>query len=191
MAEEKNITEESLAEHPEWSEAGLVVGDKIPKEKREKKNTVEVDSDVLQNLLKEVEAMRGLPEKIDKLTKENEMLVDVADKSRLATWQSRNNPQGLTRSARAWIWNGKLVKATLTMRNKAFTDVLGRVHTDQVLKVILEDNTEEEVAYDQFTKERELTEGDVIAKSETEHGMFYTLRFKDGKEYTVNYLFLN
>lgn len=205
MADE-TVTVEALEAHPEWAESGVKVGDPIPEDKSttenpkvavKKKETIEVDVEMLKNILRDVEELRVKVGKVDQLTKENEMLLAVADKGRIANYQAKNNPQGLVRSARAWTWKvaggEKLVKATLTVRNEVFTDTNGRVFTDQVLNVILEDGTEMEVAYDRFMKEKGLVEGDIIKRSTNdENGQtFYTLKLKDGKEFTVNYLFLN
>lgn len=190
MADPKLITEESFAEHPEWAAAGLKIGDKIPKEK---KNTVEVDVATLQQLLNDVGDLKKKSELVDQLQADNKMLLEVADKGRVQNYQAKNNPKGLVRTARAWMWNGALVKATYTVKNSAFTDSQGRIHTDQVLNVIMEDGSEKEIAYDQFNKERTLLEGDIIKRSTDEESgqTFYTLKFKDGKAFTVNQLFTN
>lgn len=185
----KKITEESLAENPEWIESGLKVGDDVPK----KANMVEVDIDMLKDLMKEVEGMRGVAEEVARLKKDNDMLLAVADKGRIQNWQNKNSPMGLIREARAWVLDGKLVKATYTVRNSAFTDSIGRIHTDQVLNVMLEDGEEKEMSYDQFMKERTLIEGDIISRAtdEVSGQTFLKLKFKDGKEFTVNITFTN
>lgn len=166
----------------------------VPEEvSKPKTGKVEVDIEMLQSILKEVEGLREIAGKVDRLQKDNEMLVSVADSGRLARWQERNNPKGLVRTARAWLYDGKLVKGTFTVRNDAFVDTLGRIHTDQVLKVIFEDGVEKEIAYDTFSKGKQLIEGDII-KRETDDetgNTYYTLKFPDGKTFQVNYLFLN
>lgn len=188
---DKIITEELLAEHPEWTEAGLKIGDEIPK--KPKKDVVEVDRETMEQLLKDVGDLQKKAEKVDQLERDNKMLVEVADKGRLQNWQNKNNPKGLVRTARVWVWNGELVKATYTVKNSAFTDSQGRIHTDQILNVITEDGKEKEVAYDQFNKERTLIEGDIIKRvTDDENGQtFYTIKLKDGKEFIVNQLFTN
>lgn len=196
MDNEKVITEESLEANPQWEKDGLKVGDPepvapvVPKPKSE---TVTVDRQMLEDILKEVSSLRAMPEEMDRLKKDNEMLLAVADKSRLSNYQARHNPQGLVRTARVWQWKDQLVKATVTVRNEAFTDNIGRVHTDQVLNVIMEDGTEEEVTYDKFSKEKGLLEGDIISRSTNDQTgqTFYKMKLKDGKEFEVNYLFLN
>jgi hypothetical protein len=155
--------------------------------------TVVVDRTMLEEILKEVQNLRGVGEEVVKLRKDNEMLLAVADKGRLQNYQAKNNPQGLVRTARAWVYEEKLVKATVTLKNQAFTDTMGRVHTDQVLNVIFEDGKEHEVTYDQFMKERTLIEGDIISRTTNDQNgqTFYTLKLKDGKEFVVNQLFTN
>lgn len=195
MADENLITVELLAANPDWVEKGLKIGDPVPvvKQPDKKPETVVVDRVMLENILKEVGDMRAKVGLVDQLTKDNEMLLAVADKSRLARYQSQHNPQGLVRSARVWLWHGKIVKATVTVRNEAFTDNVGRVHTDQVINVFLEDGSEEEVTYDKFSKEKELVDADIIKRSTDDSNgqTFYTMKLKDGKEIAINYLFLN
>lgn len=209
-ADIKLITDETFALHPEWDSAGLKVGDPEPvidtaspvepavlagrgKSVKNETDTVTVDREMLNSILKEVTELRGKVEKVDQLEKDNAMLLEVADKSRVATYQARNNPSGLVRTARAWLWNGKLVKATVTIRNDVFTDTVGRIHTDQVLNVIMDDASEMEVPYDKFAKEKDFAEGEIIKKNTNEENgqTFYTLRFKDGKTADINYIFLN
>lgn len=213
MADEiKLITDETFALHPEWDSAGLKVGDPEPvidtespidpvlpattgrgKSAKNETDTVTVDREMLNSILKEVTELRGKVDKVDQLEKDNAMLLEVADKSRVATYQARNNPQGLVRTARVWMWDGKYVKATVTIRNEVFTDSVGRIHTDQVLNVIMADGSEVEVPYDKFQKEKGFAEGEIIKKSTNEENgqTFYTMRFKDGESLDINFLFLN
>lgn len=186
----KKITEQSLAANPEWISSGLKVGDDEPK-KEKTKSVVEIDVDTLKDFLEEMKGLKLIAEKVSKLEKDNAMLLEVADKNRLANYQMKNSPTGLVRVARAWVWNGELIKATITLKNSAYTDTLGRVHTDQVLNVIFKDGTQKEVTYDQFMKERTLREGEIVSKTESKGQMFYTLKFKDGEEFIVNGLFVN
>lgn len=192
----KLITEDDLQNDPKLAEAGLNVGDAFPAPEKKivlKEGQVAVDVVMLQNILDEVKALRGVSEEVTQLKKDNEMLLAVADKGRIVNYQTKNNPQGLVRTARAWVFNGKLVKATITLKNQVFTDVNGRVFTDQVLTVYFEDGTNDEMPYDKFMKEKEDREGDIIKREvNDENGQtFYTLKFKDGKEFSVNYLFIN
>lgn len=202
MEDQKTITEEDLEKFPALKDQGLQVGDPFPVKQEKtpasseavlKPGQVIVDADLLKSILAEVEGMREKVGKVDQLERDNEMLQSVADKGRLATWQAKNNPQGLVRTARAWVWKGQLVKATLTLKNQVFTDVNGRVYTDQILKVILADATEHEISYDQFAKEKEYREGDIVKRSTSDENAqtFYTLKFKDGELFEVNYLFIN
>lgn len=191
---EKIITEESLAEHPEWAEEGLEVGNPEPKqEKKPKAETVVVDRAMLEGILTELAGLRTKVDRVDQLESDNKMLLEVADKSRISTYQSKNNNGTLVRTARVWMWKDKIVKATMTVRNEAFTDNFGRVHTDQVLNIIMEDGSEAEVAYDHFAKEKGLVEADIISRNTNDETgqTFYKMKFKDGKEIEINYLFLN
>lgn len=197
MAEQKLITEESLVANPEWIAKDLKVGDPEPETKKErvlKPGVVEVDREMLEGILKEVGELRSKVDKVDQLEKDNAMLIEIADKSRLSNYQARNAGKvSLVRTARVWAWNDKIVKATVTVRNEAFTDNIGRIHTDQVLNVILEDGSEVEVPYDKFAKEKGLLEGDILSRSTNDETgqTFYKMRLKDGKEISINYLFLN
>lgn len=158
-----------------------------------KAETVTVDVSMLEDILKEVQGLRGMAADFETVKKDRDMLLEVVDKGRLQNWQARNSPQGLVRSARAWVYDDKLVKGTVMLKNIAFTDNIGRVHTDQVLKVIFEDTSEKETTYDEFMKSRTLLEGDIISRSTDDLSgqTFYKLKFKDGKEIEINYLFLN
>lgn len=189
MAEEKTpvMTEEEVAPVPPEEEA------KVSKTAKAKTGMVEVDAEMLQNILKEVGEMRTKIERVDQLEKDNAMLLAVADVGRIATYQSRQPGSSLVRTARLWVWKDKIVKATVTVRNEAFTDNIGRIHTDQVLSVIMEDGSEVEVPYDHFSKEKGLVEGEIISRSTNDETgqTFFKMRLKDGKEIDINYLFLN
>lgn len=194
MAEKKLITQEDLDANPKFAEDGLNVGDEFPKIEKPKKSesaTVEVDREMLQKILTEVEGLRGIGEEVKRLKDENEMLLAVADKSRLATYQNRHSPTTLVRTCKVWEWDGKLVKATFTVKNYVFTDNIGRTHVDQVINVITEDGKEREVAYDEFAKEKKFVEGDIISRTEKDGQLFYVVKFKDGKEFPINSIFTN
>lgn len=207
MADEILITEETLAEHPEWTAKDLKVGDPVPaveittepivttrsRASKTESPTVEVDREMLEGILKEVGELRDKVNKVDQLEKDNAMLLEVADKSRISSYQAKQIGVNLIRTARVWTWQDKIVKATVTVRNEAFTDNIGRVHTDQVLNVIMEDGTEIELPYDRFAKEKGLVEAEIIGRNTNDVSgqTFFKMKMKDGKEIEINYLFLN
>lgn len=191
MAQKKLIKKEDLDADPKLVEAGLKIGDEFPKVEKKDDGMVTVDREMLQKILSEVEGLRDIAGDVVRLKQENEMLLAVADKNRLATYQSRHMPNSLIRTCRVWVWDDKLVKATFTVKNYVYTDNVGRTSVDQIVNVITEDAKEQEVQYERFAKEKGFIEGEIISRTEKDGQLFYVVKFKDGKEFPVNSIFTN
>lgn len=172
--------------------------------KKESEDIVEVSAKVLQSV---VEKQTQMEESIEKLTKENERLMAVADKSRLAHYDQKS-AKGLINTFRVGLWTDyedkdkagvakeKMVVGWRTVQDSV-QFVNGVLKEEQIVELFLDEGEGEKPSSKKMplvNRTRMLTKyiiGEVIKESVTDGGVTKTLRFPNGRELEFDIVFLN
>jgi len=142
---------------------------------------------------------------LERLMDRLDRLESAADKKQLARFDSIHKGE-MSKKASISLWPmdvrdeaGKLVeeveKAVLAWR--LVKDIVeknpttGYWYEDQVLELTLDDDTVEQVKYQEWARRHKKKTGDVISENKTDHGEFWTVKLEDGKEYTLEVSFIN
>lgn len=188
--ENKNPTGAGLgATQPQASSAntqantgtGTVASTPLAKPEQDAPGTVKVDQDFLLRL----------QEQITNLQKQNEKLLAVADKNRLAQYEQRNN-NDIVHTAKISMFEGKPVLAWRTIRDEVFIDGRGVYHEDQVVELVLEGGTKKEVSL--LDRVRRVTKeiGEIVSKTKNSDGTeTVKMLMPDGKSILIDIAFLN
>lgn len=161
-------------------------------EEPEKK--IEVSESVLKEIIAKNESLEG---KVDKLTKDNEKLLAVADKGRLANYDSQHGDGNLIRTATISVWEGKRVIGWGRGKNEV-DFVNGVIRENQTTILYLLDPKDpkkpikQEIDILSFARRALRETGEIIRQAEdSNHQKTYTLRFKDGMEIDMDIAFIN
>lgn len=163
-------------------------------------DTVEVKKDTLEQILARIEAqdalITSLDEKNTRQQSEIEMLKTVSDKGRLAKYEEKQRGSLVTK-ARVAFWEGVPVLGwTKEVDAVGFTQD-GRLTVNQKIRVFLDklgaDKKPESVVveYLYWVQNTQTTEGEVVAKTETDTGRYWKIRLPDGREVTLDIRFIN
>lgn len=154
-----------------------------------KSDKVTVDKTMLEEILKRVEDQAAM---MKALKEDNEMLKDVADKGRIATYLQKGEPGALTKKATVTVVNGKIVKSWECIKNTSYVTSLGVPVVEQITKLTFEDDSTEEMPIVTFSRiANTRVTGEVVEETKTKQGMMWKLRFEDGKELVINTVFIN
>lgn len=155
-----------------------------PPKQEKKKDTVEIERSVLEEILRNQKAQQ---EKI-------EMLTSVADKARLAHWD-KLHPQGnLIRRANLGKWKGKIVIGWAKVKDEVGF-IHGVLREEQIIKLFLDNGTKEpeteDVEFLTFYRNVERVFGDIVKESRGAYGETRTLQLEDGRQFEVDIRFIN
>ncbi len=156
---------------------------------KEKEETVSLPAETLRNILSTIESLKESDKKKDEEIKK---LLEVADKGRLARYESANQTE-LIRTARVSFWEGCPILAWASVRDEVgFRN--GRVEYNQTIKIIIEKDgqiVDKELEYLHWTQNVEGRQGEVISKTEEKGKQIWTIRMSDGQEIKIDVRFLN
>lgn len=167
--------------------------DEKPSSGEKKKETVEVDKDVLDKLVKGYEVME---QKVQDLE-------GAADLGRLDKIKRARMDGKLVKSAKVNIYEGRVVLGWRKDKDDVYFDESGKLHEDQKIILILatgekdkEGNevTEETepMSYRTFARVVTKQDGEVVKESTEADGQkFYTIQMKDGRRYELSIVFIN
>lgn len=195
MAKETKVNQEGAVDP---KVVGTVPGGAVtppvePKPPKEpKKDTIEVDKDVLKALLDRETKRDDL---IAAQNKKIEMLLEVADKARLANWERNNNENGIIRNAKLTVWENKIVLGwQMVIDEVGFVD--GKLIEKQVIRLWLDQGVGVEpitvdVNYLDFARHLRKAEGEIVKQSKGKDSESYTVQMKDGRQFEVDIRFIN
>lgn len=144
----------------------------------------------------ESELIKSLISKVDELAKQNEMLLQVADRKALSTYYSRNQ-KNLPKIARLNVIDGKVIVGWKLSANDVYKENIGGNYIwreRQTIKLMLEDNSEIEMSYSDYIKKYQQVESKIISRTEDEVTGSIRLklvRIDNGKEYEIDVAFIN
>lgn len=157
--------------------------------------TVAVEKTLLEAILaRQEEQKKEFEEKIAKLEKTNEMLMSVADKSRLARFAETSDVTLIPRANIA-EWQGQVVIGWSNLKQRTHW-LNGIPQVEQIATVFLqtdkpEEPEQKEMDYWMFWRDIVRLAGDITAKSETKYGKTYTIQLDDGRIVQIAETFIN
>ena len=172
--EEKKIT----ASVPEGKTGVEAEGDK------KKKNTVEVDAEVLEKLLKTVEAYG----------KKIEILTEVADKNRLTRVEEMRAQGKLVKKVNLNTFEGKVIIGWKKIKDDVHIDQQGRLHEEQIIGLVFEGETTvgKEMDLRSFARLIVKVPCEVLEEGKDKEGNTnFVIQKADGKEIKIDAKFIN
>jgi len=159
----------------------------VVKETPKKDDVVEIKREDLNNLIS----------KLDKLSKDQELLFKAADKNRLAKAQDLEG-ENLIKQCKISTWadTGKLIIGWKLITNKVEI-VMGRWMEDQSVVIVLDGGETMTVPLLEFYRNILIKEeADIIARTEKvddnkKKAIFFTLQLNSGRELEINSVFIN
>ena len=113
----------------------------------------------------ESELISSLINKVDELSKQNEMLMEVADKKSLSTYYSRNK-NSLPKTVRLNLIDGKVIIGWKMTQNDVYKENIGGNfiwREKQKINLVFQDGTEQEMDYSEYTKNYRQTEAKILS----------------------------
>lgn len=147
--------------------------------------------------------LKEIQEELAKLKKDNELLLQIADKKALGLYYSKHqkrlpgrlNYRVMPVSKDDGTIEKKMVVAWKTLKDEVYRDAkTNRWVEDQVVKLIFEDGTSLDMPLMNWYRQYELKPATVISKSTNETTGMVSLKIKrdeDGKEVELNVLYVN
>ena len=131
-------------------------------------------------------------EDMDSLKKQNELLLSIADKTRLNSYMQTHKTKELN-TVKLRVINGKVVIGWMSVRDIVKKIGPGRWLEDQAIKVLYEGGTSEEMKMVDFELLKSYVVCEKIGVSTDEDGrVAYKLRRRDNlKEYNIGVQFVN
>jgi len=171
---------------------------------RKQNDVIEVDKSLLKTILSKVEGLeKSVNEKndiISQLKEDNEKLLAVADKKRIADYEVKNNKGGsLVKRVRVWTMEDKVITSWKMVVNKVIANLhRNTVDSEQTIRVVflktddMKDGENEAIlTYKTFIDSRVPVEGDVIKVVSDEDNTVYHVQFDDGRIVEVNVKYIN
>lgn len=166
-------------------EAQAKADEKAKKEaEKASKNTVEVDAEVLERLLKTVESQG----------KKIEILTEVADKNRLTRVEEMRAQGKLVKKVGLNTYEGKIVIAEKSVKNDVYTDQHGIMHEDQTVALYFlgEKEVGPEINIRSRTRLLKRIECEVLEEGKDKDGNInFTVQTPDGREIKIDSKFIN
>jgi hypothetical protein len=156
-----------------------------------KKNTVEVDKATLDSILARVETLETKNKEKDD---EIEMLKSISDKARLANYQEKTKGP-IIRKARVCFWDGSPIIGWSKLKDEVgYRD--GRLQVNQQIKIFIQEKVggkpvEKDLDYLYWVQNVISEEGEIKKKTEVDGRIIYTVVMKDGREISLDLLFVN
>lgn len=171
------MTEEIKVEEPKVEEA------KIVEPKAETPST-------------ESALIKALMTKVDELAKQNDMLLEVADKKSLSTYYSRNQ-KSMPKIVRLNLIDGKVIIGSAMTKNEVYKENIGGNYIwreKQNIKLTFQDGTESEMPYSDYVKNYQQVESKIISRTEDEvtgEVLLNVARVDNGEKVLVGVKFIN
>lgn len=183
--EEKKIEEEENVE--EFNSGNQKEGPKVSLGQNKKDDVIEIKREDFNNLLS----------RLDKMSKDQEILFKATDKNRLAKAQDLEG-ENLIKKCKISTWadTGKLIIGWKLITNKVEI-VMGRWMEDQSVVIVLDGGETMTVPLLEFYRNILIKEeADIIARTEKvdenkKKAIFFTLQLDSGKELEINSVFIN
>ena len=118
-----------------------------------------------------------------------EMLTEISDKARLTRYQSKHK-EITKKKARVSVFNGKIVVGWTTVMNDVYQDEQGKWHEDQVMKIVLEDNTKKDLRYKVFGRIKKI-DCTIMSRYTTPEGAAMMRISVMGKQIDIDEIFIN
>ena len=150
------------------------------KEEKKVEETIVVKKSALDKVLDTIEAQG----------KEIEMLKDIADKSRLATWEDKHRVKGLT-VVKISTYDDKVILGWETVVNEVFKNANGNWIEKQIIKLHFSDDTELDVNYLDFVTKTIKIEAEVNSRTTTDGTEVLNITTKDGRKFSIDIKFVN
>jgi len=128
-----------------------------PKKKEEEKVTIPKST------------LDSLVDKVEKQSKQINMLVEVADKSRLHRYEAAHKDMS-QKTIKVSTYGGKIVTGWKMMTNDVYQDNQGRWHEKQEVEIYLIDNTKKLIPYIEFVRNIKKVGGTIIGKTSNADG---------------------
>lgn len=176
MAEKKTKTPADSSKSDVTENTGNVTENTQPK-------TMEVDIAFLQKL----------QEQIDELKKQNEKLVAVSDKARLARYEQLSNTAELVRTAKISFLDGdRPVLAWKLLDNEVFVDGRGVYHETQNVELFFDSGESEKLPYLDSVRRITKKAGEILSRTKDGDGHeVLKIMLGDGREFDIDIRFVN
>lgn len=130
--------------------------------------------------------------KINELEKDRDILKEVADKGRLDRVENLRKQGKLVKTVRVSTLKGKKIIAWSTVTNTVDYDVRGVPHEDQVIELVYEDKSTEQMRLVQKARNIIYITGEVTKESKDQDGrLSYLVQFSDGGTLEIADTFIN
>jgi len=138
------------------------------------------------------EVLESFKKELDVLKKNNELLMQVADKKSLARYYSRHKEE-LPPVVKLNLWEGQVVMAWKLIEDIVEEDTISRKWREtQIMELLLEDKTIVKVPYATFTRRFTQIPAKVIGNIEEDGQVaLKVVREDNGQKYTINVAFVN
>lgn len=134
--------------------------------------------------------LAGLIERLDKQSKDIDMLKEVADKARMSTFKSRHQ-DFTTKIVKVNTYNGKVVMAWKSTKDEIYQDAQGRWHEAQKMEIITDDNQKVEMDYIDFVKKLVKVDAELVSRYSTPEGQSMLRLNMGGKQIDIDHVFVN
>ena len=144
--------------------------------------TIEVKRDALDKLL----------ERVDAIEKENKMLKEIADKGRLAHWESVNKGD-VPKTYRLSEYQGKIITSWEMKQNRVWKDEKNLWKEIQEIEISTEDGQVHSVPYIEFVTNTQKIEASLVSTEQKGGKVYLTVEVVGGggKKVTVDSTFIN
>ena len=142
--------------------------------------TVEVNRDALDKLL----------ERVDAIEKENKMFKEIADKGRLAHWESTHKGD-VPKTYRLSEYQGKIITSWEMKQNRVWKDEKGLWKENQEIEIKTEDGAVATVPYIEFVTNTQKVEASLVSTEQKGGKTYLTVEVGGGKKITVDSVFIN
>ena len=140
----------------------------------------------------DMEFVKELKNQLDKMKEQNEVLMAVADKKSLTNYYQKTR-KGMPTVIRLRTFEGLAVTSWKTIKDEVFQDPITRAwRENQVVEIELEDGTKKELPLIEFVRKYQYVDTKKVGEVTDEDNVFVKLlRLDNGKELTINILYVN
>ena len=136
------------------------------------------------------DALDKLLERVDAIEKENKMLKEIADKGRLAQWET-NNKGDVAKIYRMSEYQGKVITSWEMKKNRVWKDEKGLWKEQQEIEINTEDGQTLTLPYIEFVTNTQKIEASLLSTETKGQKTYLTLDVGGGKKITLDSVFIN
>lgn len=141
-----------------------------------------------------MEFVKSLKDDMDKLKKDNALLLQIADKKRLATYYERHHEK-IPSIVKLRMMDDKVILGWRTLKDDVFLNATtGKIVENQTIQVIYEDGKSEEFRYVDYVRRYTQTKCKVLSTIKDEKSDKTKLKVEredDGKKYEIGIEYIN